>query len=234
MTDTPIWMPLNVADFIKDTQHLSPAERGAYMSLICHAWLNDGAIVNDPKRVFRLTGLSPREWAVSRDTILEFFTVVDGSYRQKRVDQELEKARKLIEQKRAAGKASAAARSERAFNGRSTGVATAGQREGNQLQSQGSVPTEQPGVDLQKRVFDEGAALLVRCGSSPGAARSFIGKCRQAATDAVLSDLIAEAIRCNITEPKAWLTAAIQKPANEADIMRRSIERVYGDAAQAA
>lgn len=215
MADTPLWMPFNVADYIKDTRHLTAAERGAYVELLCYLWTNDGALANDLKRVFRLTGLSPREWALSRDTLLEFFTLVDGVYRHKRVDQELERARIFIEQKRAAGKASGKARSERTFNERSTGVPTGDERGGNQLQSQGSVSKDTGGqaADPVKSLFDAGVSLLVRTGTAEGQARSFIGKCRQAIGDERLAALLAEAK--SKTEPKAWLAAAIKTPAND-------------------
>lgn len=215
MADTPLWMPFNVADYIKDTRHLTAAERGAYVELICYLWTNDGALANDPKRVFRLTGLSPREWALSRATLLEFFTLVDGVYRHKRVDQEIERARIFIEQKRAAGKASGKARSERTFNGRSTGVSTGSERGCNQLQSQSSVSkdTGGPAADPVKSLFDAGVFLLIGSGSTERAARSFIADARKKVGDERLAALLAEAK--SKTEPRAWLAAAIKTPAND-------------------
>jgi uncharacterized protein YdaU (DUF1376 family) len=218
MTDTPIWMPLNVADYIKDTRHLSPAERGAYFDLLCHAWLNGGAIANDRKRVFRLTGLSPREWALSRDTLLDLFTEVEGVFRHKRVDQELAKAHKLIEQKRAAGKASGKARNERALNGCSTGASTADERQGNQLQAQGSVTNVTAAVaavDPAKIIFSEGVALLVRSGSSEGRARSFLATLRKSAGDERLAAIVEQAVRDNVSDPFSWLKATAERAAND-------------------
>lgn len=136
----PLWMPLNVADYHKDTQHLSTLEHGAYFLLLMHCWTTGGALPGDEKRLARIARLSPREWKQSREVLLDFFKLKNGEFRHKRIDAELAKADDLIEQKREAGRKSAAARAERAFNGRSTagatGTPTEGQREANQSQSQ--------------------------------------------------------------------------------------------------
>lgn len=233
MTDKPIWMPLNVADYIKDTRHFSTLEHGAYILLLMHAWTNDGALPSDKKRLRRVTGMSPRQWSQHGQFLLDFFTLEGCEYRHKRVDQELEKAGRLIEQKRVAGKASAAKRAERALNGCSTGVAVPLQREANQSQSQSqdTVAKATGGAaadDAVKGLFDQGVALLTSKGSSAGAARSFIGKCRRDHGDKRIEEVLAAAVAQDVSEPRAWISKALTNAANDTDGLMASIERTYG------
>jgi uncharacterized protein YdaU (DUF1376 family) len=146
------WMPLYIADYLRDTQHLSTTEHGAYILLLMKSWIEGGVLPLDERRLARIAGLDTSEWKESGEVILEFFTRAEDGYRHKRVAEELVKAEAKLEQQRAAGRASAAKRAlqrggQREGNGRSTGVATGvptgsstkeqrggqreGQREGN-------------------------------------------------------------------------------------------------------
>ena len=103
-------MPLYIGDYIRDTRHLSTLEHGAYLLLIMDAWTHDGLLPSDPKRLARIAGLSPKEWASSGSTIMDLFTEHEDGFRHSRVDQELTKANRIIGQRSEAGKASAQAR----------------------------------------------------------------------------------------------------------------------------
>lgn len=137
------WMPLYWGDYVRATGHLTLSEHGAYMFLINTAWQNGGSLPLDSERLRLIAKMDKKEWKTSREVLLSFFYEKDGEIRHKRVDEELAKAEANIEQKSAAGKASAAARAaskaaekagkthheanreeQRSFNGRSTGVAT--------------------------------------------------------------------------------------------------------------
>lgn len=100
------WMPLYVADYIRDTRHLSTAEHGAYLLLIMHYWAM-GSLPDDDRRLARITGMSEAEWAEARPIIQSFFH--DG-WKHDRIDQELAEAERVSEAGKRAGKASAAAR----------------------------------------------------------------------------------------------------------------------------
>ena len=240
MTSKPIWMPLNVADYLKDTRHLSTREHGAYLLLLMHAWTSDGELPADEVRLARITSLTPKEWRFSREIILDFFVLVENSYRHNRIDAELARADEFIEQKREAGKASAAARAQRSFNGRSTGVATGTpterQRKPNQLQLQSTVTIvtggEPPPNDV-KSLFDEGVQLLTKTGSTPAAARSLIGQWRKSQKDDAVSAAITEARRLEISDPKAWITKRFANAANDQSSLYASIDRTFGSTAAA-
>lgn len=112
-------MPLYVADYLRDTQHLSTQEHGAYLLLIMYAWSHEGLLPGDEKRVARIAGLTPKEWKNSRDVLIEFFAKKSDGFRHKRIEKERARATALNEQRREAGRASAAARSAKSGNERS-------------------------------------------------------------------------------------------------------------------
>ena len=119
------WMPFYVADYLKDTRHLSTVEHGAYVLLIMQAWSRDGLLPLDQSRLARIAGVRIEDWPAIAEVVLEFFTKTEHGYRHARIDRELERAKALLEQRVAAGKASAVKRaSQRNGNGRSTVVAT--------------------------------------------------------------------------------------------------------------
>lgn len=119
------YMPLFVADYLADTAHLSAAEHGAYLLLIMNYWQRQKPLPSDDKKLARIARMTDAEWQDARDTILEFFTVVDGELRHKRIEAELARVSDKISKAKAAGEKSAAARAaaatvEPTFNGRST------------------------------------------------------------------------------------------------------------------
>ncbi len=236
MSGAPLWMQLHIPDYIRDTRHLSTVEHGAYLLLMMSAWTSAGDLPADEKRLARISGLNPKEWNRSREILLDFFTLEGGFYRQKRIDLELQKAGELIEQKRAAGKASARARAQQALNSRSTGVATGTstgrQREANQSQSQGSVSNDTGGTppeDPLKKLIDDGIALLLRTGTkSEGSARSLIGMWRRDYGNDATHSMIADAVQRNVADPKGYITKGLASGSSQTDALFASINRSFG------
>lgn len=112
MSKPDIWMPLYVGSYIQDTAHLSTEEHGAYLLLLMQCWSNGGHLPDDDERLRRITRMDKAPWNRSKGVLREFFTVDTevNKLRHGRVDIELERAGANIEQRRAAGKASAAKR----------------------------------------------------------------------------------------------------------------------------
>jgi len=79
------WMPLYIADYLKDTTHLGALESGAYLHLIMHYWQH-GSLPANEKQLAQIAKLTAREWKRSRDTLKSFFQ--DG-WKHKRIEQEL-------------------------------------------------------------------------------------------------------------------------------------------------
>lgn len=107
MAQENAYMPLWVGDYLADTQHLSTAEHGAYLLLIMHYWRN-GPLPTEKRKLMRITGLS--RYKVCEQILSEFFTLSDGRWHQKRIDQEIEKNQEYRASRARAGKAGADAR----------------------------------------------------------------------------------------------------------------------------
>jgi len=96
-----IWMPLYVAEWDADTAHLSNEEDGAYGRLTRYYWRN-GPLPDDDKMLARIVR-DQRAWKRLRPIMLQFFRVVDGQWRHKRIDAERDRALRFVESRRANG-----------------------------------------------------------------------------------------------------------------------------------
>ena len=104
------YMPLYVADYVGDTQHLSTEQHGAYLLLLMALWRGGGRLPNDPVKIARIVRLSPSKWGRIADDVMAFFTVDGGEITQKRLAAEIEKASKKSQVRSEAGKAGAEAK----------------------------------------------------------------------------------------------------------------------------
>ena len=79
-------MPLWTDAYLADTRHLSTQEHGAYLLLLMVAWRRpDCNLPDDDKLLARFAGLGPRQWKNVKDAVLEFWTLEDGCWTQKRL-----------------------------------------------------------------------------------------------------------------------------------------------------
>lgn len=91
MPKVDIWMPLYVRDYLADTLHLSAEQSGAYLFLIMHYWEKDGVVKNDIDQLSRIARVAT---SITQALLDEFFSNANGFIKHKRIDEELEKARK--------------------------------------------------------------------------------------------------------------------------------------------
>ena len=112
------WMPIYWGDYFQDTNHLTALEHGAYLLLIARYWTQGGPIPDDDSILSRAARVGPRQWARVRCILAPFFTIADGVWRHRRIDQELQSTELFAARQSAAGKASALKR----LNSRSTTV----------------------------------------------------------------------------------------------------------------
>ena len=94
------WMPLYVADYIADTQHLTAAQSGAYLHLIMHYWIK-GGLPDDEGIIARISRLTPRQWSQSRDLLRSLFY---DHWRHHRIDRELAQAIEISNKRSASAK----------------------------------------------------------------------------------------------------------------------------------
>lgn len=85
------WMPLDIPDYYADTGHLGALEHGIYLLLIMHYW-RTGGLPDDDVQLARIARATPAEFAGARPIIEAFFL---PGWKHKRIEQELEKARKI-------------------------------------------------------------------------------------------------------------------------------------------
>ena len=110
----------NIADYRKDTIHLSLLEHGCYRQLIDQYYLNEEPLPLDLTRVFRLLNArSDDEQTAIKNVINDFFTETENGFIHTRCDLEIQYYRDRIELASKAGKASAV---KRKTNDRATDV----------------------------------------------------------------------------------------------------------------
>jgi len=75
-------------DFLSDinVQSMTMTERGIYITLLCHCWIEDGLPINGSSRVVDL-------YFKKSSTVARCFVEIDGKYRNSRLDSEREKQR---------------------------------------------------------------------------------------------------------------------------------------------
>lgn len=107
-------LPLFTDAYIGDTTHLTNEEHGVYLRLLMFAWRSpDCALPEDDKRLAIMVGVTPKKWASLKPAIMSFWHVTEHGWEQDRLTFERQRVKVLHDQKVAAGKASARAKSRK-------------------------------------------------------------------------------------------------------------------------
>ena len=72
-----LWMPLDIAEWRRDTNHLSPTEKAAYLALKISYW-EHGYLPNDPDRLALIAQVSPDTWRNTQVALSIGFFEQDG------------------------------------------------------------------------------------------------------------------------------------------------------------
>jgi uncharacterized protein YdaU (DUF1376 family) len=102
-TKADAWMPLYIADYLRDTIHLSRDQHGAYLLLLMACWVRGGRLPNDPAQLAGVAKASHAEWRRLAPVILPFFDVDGADLVHGRVVEELQRANAIIAKRREAG-----------------------------------------------------------------------------------------------------------------------------------
>lgn len=225
---TDIWMPFYIADYLKDTTHLTTELHGAYMLLLIGCWTRGGYLPNEDGQLAAIAKLPPRTFKASRAVLMSFFRPTeDGSaYTHKRVDSELSKARALSDARRQnalkGGRPKKQEVSEKKPIGLLEGkLGKTSLARPSQLPPPSEVSSEDKssaglGIvtdDPNGSAWNLAVALLTECGDmSILSARSFFGKLLSVngieARDLLGS--LAQAVNTQTRDPKSYLTKAAQ------------------------
>jgi uncharacterized protein YdaU (DUF1376 family) len=148
MAKPDLWMPFYVGDYLRDTMHLSIREHGAYLMLLFAYWIRGGPLPGDSESLAAICHVTSEEFQRTLNARCRpFFQISDdGCWHHKRVDLELARANRNIEQKRQAGRASANARTNARLTDVPTDVPTAHPtaRQRNRIPSPSPSPSHTP------------------------------------------------------------------------------------------
>lgn len=223
---TDAWMPLWIGAYLADTQHLSRDEHGGYLLLLMAYWRASGPLPDDDKRLAAIVKASPREWKALRPVLAEFFTVADGCWTHKRVEQEL--ADSIDRKMKAAGKARGAAQA-RWKDGKPDAQSNAPSTPPPDAPSigqamHGSCPTPSPIAsapigagdgappNANEQVFAIGVSLLTAAGVIERNARSFLAAQVRAHEPPKVLEVLQRCAREAPIQPVPWIVAALGSP----------------------
>jgi uncharacterized protein YdaU (DUF1376 family) len=98
-------LPLFTDAFIADTGHLSAQQTGAYMMLLMMAWRSpECRLPDDDDKLARWARVDRRTWLKIKPAVMEFWTLADGFWAQKRLSKERDVVSKRAEVARENGK----------------------------------------------------------------------------------------------------------------------------------
>jgi uncharacterized protein YdaU (DUF1376 family) len=106
------FLPLYGGDYLRDTMGNSPAHDGIYFRLLIHYWHSQAPLPDDVEKVRRIARVSgEKEERFCDDILRDFFRHCPGiGWRNKRMDAEIDKAKRLKRKRKKAGKAGATSR----------------------------------------------------------------------------------------------------------------------------
>lgn len=93
-----VFMPLYIGDYFGGTSRLTTEQHGAYLLMIMDYWMN-GPLPDDDAILASITRLNQDAWSMHKQCLKHFFSIENGVWKHKRVEEELAKA---YEQKRKA------------------------------------------------------------------------------------------------------------------------------------
>lgn len=86
-----VFMPLYIGDYLAGTSRLTTELHGAYMLLIMDYWMN-GALPDDNNALASIARMNLDAWSIARAVLEKYFSIADGVWIHKRIEEELQKA----------------------------------------------------------------------------------------------------------------------------------------------
>lgn len=99
------YMPLFTGDYLRDTQHLSMSEHGAYLKLLMHCWDQKGPAPLDERKLMGICNArSTDEIEAMRRVLSEFFIRMEDGHYNARMQREVERSEALSRARSDAGR----------------------------------------------------------------------------------------------------------------------------------
>lgn len=154
-----IWYSFHVADYARDTAHLSMLEHGAYRLLLDHYYMTGEPLPANAEQLHRICrAVADAEQHAVQVVVEQFFELTDNGWAHERVEAELAEARRLSEKRR---QAAALSHAKRKGSGAQTTARASASADANaeqvqvqlhtQSQSHISIPN---GIDKRGKRFD--------------------------------------------------------------------------------
>lgn len=84
-------MPLYIGDYLAGTSRLTTEMHGAYLLLIMDYWMN-GPLPDNDQALASITRMTPDAWSNARALLVQFFSIENGCWKHKRIEEELDSA----------------------------------------------------------------------------------------------------------------------------------------------
>jgi uncharacterized protein YdaU (DUF1376 family) len=217
-----LWLPLFVGDYLRDTQHLTTEQSGAYLHLLMGAWMRGGLLPADDAQLAMISRLPSGTWKKTKPVLAPFFQISGTSWIQKRLLAEYERATKVNEAKRENGKKGGRPPSKQKANQNPSTKLIETQLKPNgkanqklietPSQSQRAFPLskdnegEAPGSDIL--IWDVGVRIFKNAGCTEKEARQFLGKFAKD-DKAKLAEIIGGMSVRPVVDPRAYVAAAM-------------------------
>lgn len=230
------YMPLWIADYLADTQHLTRDEHGAYLLLLMAYWRKGEPLADDDRKLAAIANASPAEWRKLRPVLAEFFQVADGVWTQKRVEAELTRAKAIRAKRAEAGAKGAGGRWQSDSKPMANAMANASQNDAispsPSPRKEGSVPDGTGAAapvapPIAEQIWKAGVPFLVSHGVSDKPARSLLGKWRKEHGDAATLSALIAAQTQGVSEPVAWIEGSFRNGGKPSKSGRSVAERQW-------
>lgn len=211
----------NIADYRKDTYHLTPIEHYIYRTLIDWYYLDEQPIPKITQVVSRRLGLGSDMEPNISNVLKDFFIEHENAWHHKRIDQEINEYHNQCDKNKTNGKLGGRPKKTQVVTNGNPKLTEANPTitlttnykplTNNQSNSVTNVTGGEPPkiTDPEEIIFGYGLTMLVAAGTPDKNARSFLGGLRKGYGDAALVDKLRECAKAKPLQPVEWLAAAM-------------------------
>lgn len=152
----------NIADYRKDTMHLSPIEHYIYRELLDSYYLDESPIPNKTQMVLRLLRLGKEHEEHLNNVFNDFFEEKDGYFYHKRIEEEINHYQARVEANRENGKKGGRPKGKTKTQSVTDSVANRNPQESEKNPNQEPITNNQKEKNIKKRKFQKPSVEDVR------------------------------------------------------------------------